>query len=176
MINERVTTVTLTSSTVTELEFNQRNGCCCYFIKNDSNVDAYASVNPDCTADANGTFKISSGEACGTGSGNNKLYLSGDGKVQVVCTNDNVNPFKSGGKGVDIVTCAQSEYDSMPTHNPNTYYYCYADPAPALQVPATQVEPTEEMSEEMPEVEAIEAIDTQPVAEQSRRGVVTDDL
>ena len=98
---------TVTVSGITEVNFDPE-GKLPYFyasnkfawIKNKSDAAVYVSLDESCVADADGTAQIGAGEAgMIVLSPENKIYISGDGDVEIR-TNDTAEcPFKIPGKG-----------------------------------------------------------------------------
>jgi hypothetical protein len=99
MISSRNATITLTSGTEATAEFTSKYDY--FFVKNDSNSDAYMSISSGITAGADGVFKIPAGGSCGTMHGYplDKLYLLGEGSVQVCGCGTAESPFKASQRG-----------------------------------------------------------------------------
>lgn len=99
MVNEQVTTVTLTADTPQEVRFSAAYPY--LWIDNKSAGDVYASIGGTPEADKDGTYTIAAGSQLriSCGAYNSGVTLLGEGKVQVVASGIASCPFKFKAKG-----------------------------------------------------------------------------
>ena len=99
MVNEQVTTVTLTADTPQEVRFSAAYPY--IWVDNKSASDVYATIGGAPEADKDGTYTVAAGSQMriSGGVGNDGITLLGEGKVQVVASAIAACPFKSAQKG-----------------------------------------------------------------------------